>query len=146
MAEDLYRPFRPYRARRVAYPVGVAWLALMLVLALFPPVPLGWPDRVGFVLVGVAVMWFLHRQASVAAVPSHDGLRVRNLFLTRDLRWAEIVSVHFGGGAPWATLDLADTDTLSVMAVQRADGERGVAEARRLATLVARHTPTDRDD
>jgi hypothetical protein len=32
------------------------------------------------------------------------------------------------------------------MAIQRADGERGVAEARRLATLVAARTRTDTDD
>jgi hypothetical protein len=32
------------------------------------------------------------------------------------------------------------------MAIQRADGPRGTAEARRLATLVAAHTRTDADD
>ena len=52
----------------------------------------------------------------------------------------------FGGGEPWVTLDLADGDTLAVMAIQRADGEDAVAEARRLATLVDVHSRTDRDD
>jgi hypothetical protein len=32
------------------------------------------------------------------------------------------------------------------MGIQRADGERADSEARRLATLVAQHTRTDRDD
>jgi hypothetical protein len=37
---------------------------------------------------------------------------------------------------PWVVLDLSDGGTLAVMAVQRADGERGMAEARRLQALV----------
>ena len=146
MATDTYRPFHPRRARTVAYTFGVAWLLLMVGLALFLPVPMGWGDRAGFLALGLGTLWFMHRQASVAAVPSGEGLHVRNLFLSRDLEWAEIVSVRFGGGSPWVVLDLADGDTLSVMAVQRADGERGVAESRRLATLVAQHSRTERDD
>jgi Bacterial PH domain len=145
-ARDLHRPFRPRRARRVAYPVAAAVLLLMAVLAVATPVPMGGLDRGGFVAVGLVVAWFLHRQASVAAVPSPSGLRVRNLLLSRDLEWAEIVAVHFGGGRAWAELDLDDGDTLAVMAVQRADGARAQADARRLATLVALHTRTERDD
>lgn len=146
MATDPYAPFRPLRTRQVAYPIGIAWLLLMIGLAVFLPIDLGVPDRVGFLLLGVAGLWFLHRHASVLAVPSERGLLVRNLFLSRELDWAEILSVRFGGGDPWVTLDLSDGDTLAVMAVQRADGERGVAEARRLATLVARNSQTPRDD
>lgn len=146
MTTAAYAPFRPLRTRQVAYPIGIAWMLLMAGLAFFLPAAMGPADRVGFLLLGVGALWFLHRQASVAAVPSERGLLVRNLFLSRDLEWAEIVAVRFGGGDPWVTLDLADGDTLAVMAVQRADGERAVAESRRLATLVARHTETPRDD
>ena len=146
VAADTYAPFRPLRTRQVAYPVGIAWMLLMAGLAFFLPVPMGAPDRVGFLFLGAAALWFLHRQASVIAVPSERGLVVRNLFLTRELEWAEILAVRFGGGDPWVTLDLSDGDTLAVMAVQRADGKRAVAESRRLATLVARHTVTPRDD
>ena len=146
MASSPYATFRPLRTRQVAYPVGIAWLLLMAVLAFFLPVSMGPADRVGFLLLGLGAVWFLHRQASVAAVPSERGLVVRNLFLTRDLEWAEIIAVRFGGGDPWVTLDLSDGDTLAVMAVQRADGERAVGESRRLATLVAGHTATPRDD
>jgi hypothetical protein len=141
-----YASFRPLRTRQVAYPVGIAWMLLMAGLAFFLPVSMGPADRAGFLLLGVGAVWFLHRQASVVAVPSEGGLFVRNLFLSRDLEWAEIVAVRFGGGDPWVTLDLSDGDTLAVMAVQRADGERAVAESRRLATLVARHTATPGDD
>jgi hypothetical protein len=102
-----------------------------------------WYDRLGVVAVGAAVAWFLTRFALLSAVPSEAGLRVRNLFVVTDLEWAQVVSVRFGGGGPWVTLDLSDGDTLAVMAVQRADGEHGTAEARRLATLVALHSPDD---
>jgi hypothetical protein len=143
---EQYAPFRPHRARRVAYAVGGVWMALMLGLALLLPVAMGPLDRAGFVVLGLLVLWFMHKQASVVAVPSPTGLHVRNLFLSRNLSWAEIVSVRFGRGQPWVVLDLADGETLSVMAVQRADGERGVAESRRLASLVATNSRTERDD
>ena len=53
--------------------------------------------------------------------PDAEGLVVRNLFTTR-AGVAEIVGVQFAGGAPWVTLDLDDTDTVAVMAIQKADG------------------------
>ncbi|MBO3102692.1 PH domain-containing protein [Cellulomonas sp. zg-ZUI168] len=103
-------------------------------------------DKVGFALVGALIAGFLWRQASVTALVRDDGLTVRNLLFTRRLEWAEIVSVRFGSGRPWVQLDLSDGDTLAVMGIQRADGEFADAEARRLATLVAMHTTTTRDD
>jgi PH (Pleckstrin Homology) domain-containing protein len=89
------------------------------------------------------VLW---RFARLAAIPADDALVVRNLSGDRRLEWAEIVTVRFGGGEPWVTLDLADGETLAVMAIQRADGADAVAEARRLATLVDLHSRTERDD
>ena len=64
------------------------------------------------------------------------GLTVRNLFTTRIIGWRSVVDVRFAGGDPWVTLELEDTDTLAVMAVQKADGAFGRAEASRLAALV----------
>ncbi|HZI96854.1 MAG TPA: PH domain-containing protein [Actinomycetales bacterium] len=142
----LHAAFRPRRARRVAYPLAAGALVTMVAVAVVAPGGFGVVDRLGFVVVGVAIAWFLHRQASVRAVPTESGLVVRNLFLGRTLEWAEIVDVRFGGGRPWVQLDLSDGDTLAVMAVQRADGDLAESEARRLATLVALHSRTERDD
>ena len=47
--------------------------------------------------------------------------------------------MQFGGGAPWVTLDLDDTDTVAVMAIQKADGTISRAEAGRLSALVQVH-------
>lgn len=142
--------FRPRYARWVsgALTVVVAGAAVLL-LVLLPtegPSAYGTGDRVGLVLVAGAIVWFCWRQATVRAVPLAEGLRVRNLATTRTVGWAEVVSVRFGEGRPWVQLDLAGGDTLAVMGVQRADGARAVAEARRLATLVAARTRTERDD
>lgn len=111
----------------------------MTALAIWVP-GVGALDRVGFAAVGLGIAGLLYRQATVAAVPTADGLRVRNLFLTRQLAWPEIVNVRLGDD-PWVRLDLADGDTLSVMGIQRSDGPQRVhAEASRLADLVAAHS------
>jgi Bacterial PH domain len=149
-ADALYRPFRPQRARLTAWLLAGCQLAVLIGLALLlpatGPTAFHWYDRLGIVLIGLAVGFGLSRFARLEAMPDGQGLRVRNVFVTRRLDWAQIVSVRFGGGNPWATLDLSDGDTLAVMAIQRADGDRAGEQARRLATLVALHSRTSRDD
>ncbi|MHB1490117.1 hypothetical protein GALL_345480 [mine drainage metagenome] len=147
--DALHAPFRPRLARAVSLSFAGAVVVLTLVLAIALPTEgsgaFALPDRLGIVLVGVAIVVFLWRQASVVALPDVDGLTVRNLVFTRRLAWAEIISVRFGSGRPWVQLDLADGDTLAVMGVQESDGARAVEESRRLATLVALHTSVERD-
>lgn len=93
-------------------------------------------DRALVVGIGVFIALVCWRYASIRAVPSLDGLVVRNLVVTRTVTWAQVIDVEFGGGAPWVTLELDDTDSLAVMAIQRADGPAAMAEAQRLAALV----------
>ena len=108
-------------------------------LALWPTLrrllPLWWEQR-RLVALGLAIAVFLGRYASIRAVPDAVGLTVRNLMLTRRVTWDEVLEVRFPDGAPWVTLELADTDELAVMAIQRADGATAMAEAQRLAGLV----------
>lgn len=133
--------FRSVRGRVVATGVGVLALVVFGGLALVLPTPaqLGsWQvgDRVLLAGIGVAVAALCWRFATIRAVATREGLEVRNLFTTRHLSWPQVVTVEYGGGAPWVTLDLDDTDTLAVMAIQRADGAASDAEASRLAALV----------
>jgi len=104
----------------------------------------GWGvvDRLALVLCGVAVAGALWRYASIRAVPSPQGLVIRNLVSTRRLEWAQIIRVQFGGGAPWVTVDLDDTDTVAVMAIQKADGPSARSDAARLTALVQVHSRT----
>ncbi len=93
-------------------------------------------DRVFFMGVGLSIAALLWRYATIRAIPTREDLTVRNLFTTRTVSWQSVVDVRFSGGDPWVTLELDDTDTLAVMAVQKADGAYGRGEASRLAALV----------
>jgi Bacterial PH domain len=147
---DVEAPFRPVRARRVAIGSALAQAVVLLGLAVAMPgsgpIAWHWADRAGVVVLTALVAWVLSLFARLRADPGPQGLVVRNVVRRTELEWAQIVAVRFGGGDPWVMLDLDDGDVLAVMAIQRADGERGLAEARRLATLVAVHTATDTDD
>lgn len=101
-------------------------------------------DQLALVALGAAIAAFLLRYATIRAVPDADGLTVRNLLLTRRVAWEDVLDVRFDDGAPWVSLDLADDDELAVMAIQRADGAGGRAEADRLAALVARRAGSPR--
>jgi hypothetical protein len=146
----LHAPIRPYRSRRIAIGIGALQAVVLSAIGIAMPTqgPVGfrWYDRLGMFIVAALVFVVLWRFASVVALPSESGLQVRNLIEVRDLEWPQIVTVRFGGGAPWGVLDLADGDTMNVMALQRSDGPRGDAEASRLATLVELHSRTSRDD
>ena len=136
-----FAPFRPRRGRTVALTAAALSLLVFGVIALFLPGPAeagNWKvgDRVFFAGLGVAIAWLLWRYASIRAVPTRDDLTVRNLFTTRSVTWRAITDVRFSGGDPWLTLELDDTDSLAVMAIQKADAGFGRAEAGRLAALV----------
>lgn len=133
-----WRVFRPLWGRVAAWVVWVLAAGGSLLVGLTASGPLGGAavNKVSFVAFAVAVTWLLWRLGGVHAVPTASGLTVRNLIYTRRLEWAQIVEVRLGPNDPWVRLDLADGGTLAVMGVQRADGERGMAEARRLRSLV----------
>lgn len=139
---DPYAVFRPRRGRQVAMVCAVLSVLVFTVGAISLPRQdvmfggWGWPDRMLLVITGLAIALLLWRYATIRAVPTPERLVVRNLFTTRELEWSEILQVQFGGGAPWVSLDLSDTDTVAVMAIQRADGAFGRAEASRLTALV----------
>jgi hypothetical protein len=139
--DEDFRPFRSRRGRLVATVMAVLSLVVFGSVALLLPSNTGlttWhpADRALVAGIGVLIALVCWRYASIRAVPSLDGLLVRNLVVTRAVTWSQVIDVEFGGGAPWVTLELDDTDTLAVMAIQRADGQSAMAEAQRLAGLV----------
>jgi hypothetical protein len=146
-------PRRVFRGRLgplVAYPIAVAVVALLVVIARGLPTEGGLSfaavDRVALVLIGLAVAWFLHRLAAVRIVADDAGVTVHNVLRRRRVDWAEIVAVRFGPDDPWVYLDLADGTTLAAMGIQSADGDRARAAAAELAALVAARSQTPRDD
>ncbi len=137
-------PFRPRRGRVVPLVMGAVAVLLTSAVAVGMRLAGSWtgPDQLLMVGLGLAIAGFLWRYASIRAVPREEGLTVRNLLVTRTVPWDEILAVRFPEGDPWVSLELDDTDVLAVMAIQRVDGERGRAEAVRLATLHGRRRTT----
>lgn len=140
-----YDPFRPVAGAWVARIVAVATLVVFTLVAIFSPsydpdaTVLNLLNRAGIFLLGVLGAAFLWRYTLIKAVPSPQGLKVQNIIRTHDVEWAQILSVGYSGGAPWAVLELTDTQELAVMAIQRADGDRARREASRLAALIEHH-------
>ncbi|PRZ04447.1 PH (Pleckstrin Homology) domain-containing protein [Isoptericola sp. CG 20/1183] len=136
-ARDPFRTFRPWWTRVAVVVTGIFAAGGSIVIGLFAPqgVLLGPATRVTFVAFALFAVWLLWRLGGVHARPDADGLTVRNVISRRRVAWPEIVAVRLTVNDPWVTLDLADGGTLAVMGIQRADGERGMAEARRLQAL-----------
>lgn len=142
-SSSAYAVFRPRRG------VWVARISALLVLVVFGVMAVAMPqggvvggktsDRVTLVVFAILVAAFLWRYTRLRAVPTAEGLTVVNLIHTQQVEWAEVLRVGFSGGAPWVVLELTDTEELAVMAIQRADGAHGRAEAARLAALVEHH-------
>lgn len=136
---------RPVRARRVAFGIAAVVVVLFVVLAALlgrtssEGVEFGPGDQVAMVLLGVLVAAAALLLARPAVVADLDGVRVRNIFTTKDVPWEVVRAVSFRDGTPWAMLDLADDDQIAVLAVQAADGERAIAAVRALRALHARH-------
>ena len=100
-------------------------------------------QRMTLLLMGAgfaAVGWALGRARVTAEM---ETLVVVNGFRTRRLAWEEVVAIHLPGGAPWATLDLADGTTISAMAFQGSDGRRAREGVRQVRALIDRAAPAN---
>ena len=145
-----YAPFRPRRSRVVSIVASLGILIGFTVGALSVPRGgrFGWTllDTLMMIAFGGAIAAFVIRYAFIRADPSPQGLVVRNLFRVTHLEWSQILGAQFGGGQPWLMLDLADTEQLAVMAIQRSDGARSLEEAGRMAALIEAHAFPGRPD
>ncbi len=134
---------RPRVLSRVCWGVAAAVLVLFGVLA----VALGGgpegdaqfrlADQVAFfglgVLLALAVLSFTRARVEADAA----GIRVRNPVGEKVLPWGVVRSVDLVDGTPWATLDLHDDETVSLLAVQSGDGESTVQAVLGLRALLA---------
>ena len=74
-------------------------------------------------------------------VATETGLMVVNGYRTRRFEWSQVIGVSLPRGAPWATLDLSDGTTVSVMGIQGSDGARARRAVRELRACIAANTP-----
>jgi PH (Pleckstrin Homology) domain-containing protein len=87
-----------------------------------------------FGLIYLTLMLALIRSRAVAYA---DRLVVVNGYRRHEYEWPFIVAARLPPGAPWVTLDLADGETASVLAIQGSDGQRARTALRELKSLVA---------
>ena len=85
----------------------------------------------GYAAVGYAL-------ARSRVVAEEAGLVVVNGYRKHVYEWAQVVAIRLPTGAPWATLDLADGTTVSVLAIQQTDGDRARSAVRGLRALIDR--------
>lgn len=95
-------------------------------------------QRATIVFIGLLYVAAGYAIARSRVVASEAGVRVVNGYKQRDFEWAEIISIHLPAGAPWATIDLADGTTASMLAIQGSDGDRARAAVRTLRALINR--------
>ena len=96
------------------------------------------------VLFAIGIMMFARPRVEA----DENGLRIRNVVGGYELPWEVVRAVRFGRGTSWVTLDLADDDVVSVMAIQSSDKEYALEAVRTLRALLAQHgaaraTPAD---
>lgn len=136
---------RPYKVRRIAYPVAAALMVIFVVIAVLlrsgsTGVQFGASDQVSIAAIGVVLALATLLCVRARVVADADGVEVRNLLFGQKVPWSVIRSVSFPDGAPWARLELPQDEYVPVVAIQAVDGERAVAAMRELRALQRKYT------
>jgi hypothetical protein len=134
---------RPRLLPRVCYAVAAGILVMFTVLAVAlgsgpeGPAQFRLSDQIAFFGLGVLIALGPLSFTRVRVEADAAGIRVRNLWGEKSLPWQVVRAVRLVDGTPWATLDLHDDDTVSLLAVQSGDGERAVQAVLDLRALLA---------
>jgi hypothetical protein len=136
---------RPQRLR------VVCWVSALVIVAVFTLVAsalrggtegggtFAAGDQAAMVGLGVLLAAGVLAMSRPRLVADADGLRIRNIVGGYTLPWAVVRSIRFDDHSPWVSLELADDDTVPVMAVQAADKAYAVSAVRRLRALLEAH-------
>lgn len=133
---------RPRVLSRVCWAVAAGVLVLFALLAValgggpdgdaqFQPA-----DQLAFFVLGVLIALGALSFTRARVEADADGIRVRNIVGEKMLPWGVVRAVRLVDGTPWATLDLHDDDTVSLLAVQSGDGESTVQAVLALRALL----------
>jgi hypothetical protein len=141
---DLPHTWRPFGTRLVG---GAAMFALIATCVgtwfAFPPDIRAkfTPFQIGTILVLCAMaftVWLALVRSRVTA--TEQGLTVVNGFKTREYEWAQLITASLRRGAPWASLDLSDGDTVPMMGIQSSDGDRAQTAVRVVRAFIREHS------
>lgn len=94
-------------------------------------------DQLAMVGVGLFFSAGMLIFARPRVIADREHVTIRNLLGSHRLPWAVVHAVRFDDRSPWATLELADDDTMPIMALQIADKERALRGVRQLRALLA---------
>ena len=140
---------RPVRLTRVCWGVAVLVLVVFVVVAIAlaggPPgeAQFRLPDQIAMVTLGVLVALGVLAFTRPRVEADATGVRVRNVAGETHVPWAVVREVRLDDGAPWATLELQDDDTLSLLGIQANDGERAVEAVLGLRALLRQSRSPD---
>ena len=123
--------------------VGAVVFGALLVVALTLPssstgvVKFGVVDQVAIgglgLILGVGIGLLGRSRVDADA----DGIRVRNVAMTRELGWRSVRAVRFDRKSSWASLLLENGDETALVAVQAVDREHAVRAVEGLRALHA---------
>lgn len=95
-----------------------------------------WADQAGMIGLGVIgagiALCFLRLGVRADAT----GIEVTNVTSKRFFPWQLVTAINFTDKMTWATVELADDDEMSIMAIQVSDKERAVAAVKHLRALL----------
>ncbi len=94
-------------------------------------------DRTALIGVGILLAVGIVMLARPRVEADEHHVCVRNIVGSYDLRWDLVRAVRFPKGSLWASLELADDERISVMAVQVIDQEYAVEAMTGLRNLLA---------
>lgn len=97
----------------------------------------GLADRLAVLGIGVLLAAALGLLARPRITADRTGITVRNIGRATRLPWAVVMDVRLDRHASWAVLDLADDDTVPLLALQSNDGEQAQRAVVRLRALLA---------
>lgn len=134
---------RPEAIRPWCFAVSAVVLAALVTTAIVLPgtgggVPFGGADQVGVAGLGVVLAVAFWQPTTPRLVADRNGVRAKGVFGGyRFVPWDLVESVEFRPKWRWARLVLPGDETVSLYALQRADGPRAVAVMRQLRALHA---------
>src|ERR1700712_4139359 len=99
-------------------------------------------QRVTMVVIGILLFVTYYALVRCKVVAAETGLSVVNGYRTRRFEWSQLIGISLPRGAPWATLDLSDGTSVSVMGIQGSDGDRARRAVREVRACITAHTPT----
>lgn len=146
MPSDMTDRLFTFHPRILALMAGVMGLSLVAVFGvIWVRLPassrdsFSWFQRITLLVFFGAILWILYRMTTLRVTAYADGLRVRNVFKSYTLTWAEISGLRFRSGDAWLQLFDADGNRIGILAIQAAEGARASRAAKELAAVARDH-------